>query len=240
MKDKNLEIATSMLNDGEEISYRVTKSKPAFYFFFALGLVISVGVIAALVYILPLPLSTISEQFTNEDYFYFSGLLFVATLMLWCLFYFYNDFKYADIFLTNNRLIYVKKETVKFINIEDVYKVKSSDSRGIESMFVYDLNNKIVFNNSSISEVASELERNFNIKISLKIQNVQEYNLTGIFEDEKLVFADGVFLHEKLFLNHPEYRNNSAKKEKKHHWLLDFAIFVVVLFFVNMVLSLLG
>lgn len=48
------------------------------------------------------------------------------------------------------------------------------------------LDGEIVFENSSLSEIASELERYYNINITLDNPELKKYNLTGTFNNEEI------------------------------------------------------
>ena len=48
------------------------------------------------------------------------------------------------------------------------------------------LDGKIVFSNTSLSEIIQELERNYNVNVSLDNDSLSNYNLTGSFDEEKI------------------------------------------------------
>lgn len=48
------------------------------------------------------------------------------------------------------------------------------------------LENKIVFRNQTIEELAGELERRYDVKITISDEQIGQYRVTGIFEDETI------------------------------------------------------
>ena len=84
--------------------------------------------------------------------------------------------------VNNNEVILTKDELSKVIkNNKPIEPVK------IDSEYMLGwLNGKIVFNNTPLSEITKELERNYNIKIELASPEINEISLTGTFENEKI------------------------------------------------------
>ncbi|MBD1424018.1 FecR family protein [Sphingobacterium arenae] len=74
-------------------------------------------------------------------------------------------------------------DTGSKIRLENVTTLSKGDSIVAETAW---LQNKIVFDNTSFSEIAGVLERRFDIKVKFKNEKYKLYYYTGIFQQESL------------------------------------------------------
>jgi ferric-dicitrate binding protein FerR (iron transport regulator) len=87
---------------------------------------------------------------------------------------------------------------------EDTYKVsaiKTDPDYNIYPETAW-LKNKIIFRNQPFAVLAQEMERAYNVKISIESKKIREYLLTGIFEDETVQQA----LDELKQIAHFDYK----------------------------------
>ena len=67
--------------------------------------------------------------------------------------------------------------------ISNLHYVSATDSAVVETSW---LKNKLVFQNKSFSDLATDLERRYNVQIEFRNNAVKEFRFTGIFEKENI------------------------------------------------------
>lgn len=108
----------------------------------------------------------------------------------------------------NKEVILTKGEASKVIKSNNPIKPVKIDT---DYMLGW-LQGKIVFNNTPLSEITQELERNYSIKIDLTDSELSGYSLTGTFDKEKI---DTVLTKICLALNLKYSENNNIYKVTK-------------------------
>jgi ferric-dicitrate binding protein FerR (iron transport regulator) len=88
----------------------------------------------------------------------------------------------AENVMPENKVILTRGETSKVIETLPPTEPSKIDP---EEMIGW-LDGKMIFNNTPLFEIVGELERYYDVKVTLDNKELEEYNLTGTFENEKI------------------------------------------------------